>query len=178
MHKLTIMAAAVAVLATGCISVNKNEAGHHNLVPNLLKDIIHEKYSVAEKPITAENTVYSICGGIVFGNQATHIADHVPTVNAAPSAVNWSSATMNSGLMALAQGWSPLSKTENTAMNGAYAIACERAKADAIVGARYTLTVTDYVVYKVVNAKITGYPATMTGVEVIDAAKNLPAPVK
>ena len=55
------------------------------------------------------------------------------------------------------------------AKNGAYANACEKAKCDRLVGTRYTITTEDYIVYKKVKAEISGYPATLAGVEVIPA---------
>ena len=57
------------------------------------------------------------------------------------------------------------------AKNGAYANACDKAKCDRLVGTRYTITTNDYFVYKEVKAEISGYPATLAGVEVIPAPK-------
>lgn len=46
--------------------------------------------------------------------------------------------------------------------------ACDAAKCDQVVGARYKVTTEDYFVFKKINAEITGYPASLTGVELIE----------
>ena len=59
------------------------------------------------------------------------------------------------------------------AQNGAYANACDKAKCDAIVGAHYKVRIEDYFVFKKLTCEIFGYPAKITGVELIEN-KSLP----
>lgn len=129
---------------TGCISVNKNDGGESCLRPNTCKDCIHKKYAVGTATVSASETVQSVLNFICWGATASHYADQ----------------SEFSGFGAVAK-----------AKNGAYAKACEAAKCDQIAGARYTITTEDYVVYKKVKAEITGYPVTMTGVEVVPGCK-------
>ena len=143
--KKLMCAAAIAALACGCITVNKNDGGDHNLQPKVAKDIVHEKYSVEQTPVTATESINVIFGIFPFGATATHIAD------GAPLSTFWQGDSLNSKVR-----------------NGAYANACDQAKCDAIVGARYNVRTEDYVVYKKLTCEITGYPAKLTGVELIE----------
>lgn len=54
---------------------------------------------------------------------------------------------------------------ENFAKSAAVFNACQKNKADTLVGTRYTLTVTDYFVFKTVKCDVSGFPATMTGLK-------------
>jgi len=63
---------------------------------------------------------------------------------------------------------SPLQLTVDpltVAKQGATYNACEASKADAILAAKYQIEVADYFVYKVIKAKVTGYPATIKGIK-------------
>ena len=72
--------------------------------------------------------------------------------------------------MAAARGIGPVRRTVGGTIprTGAYANACDAAKCDQIVGAKYKVKTTDYFVFKIYDAEITGYPATLTGVELIE----------
>ena len=59
------------------------------------------------------------------------------------------------------------------AKNGAYANACDQANCDSIVGAHYKVRIEDYFVFKKLTCEISGYPATLKGVELIEN-KTLP----
>jgi len=154
--KKLITAAALAVLATGCITVNKNDGGSDCLKQPIAKDIVHQKYQVGDKTVTATDKLNVLFGWIAWGSTATHYADEAP-------GVFWNKS--------------------DVVKNGAYANACDAAKCDSIVGTRYTITVEDYFVFKKLNCEVTGYPAKLTGVEVIEnkcpcvgAPKKGPAP--
>ena len=152
--KKLMMAAAVAALASGCITVNKNDGGDACLKPQICKDCVHEKYTVAEQPVTAKATVVGICGLFTIGDpEVTHISDQAPASRFAFGSVP-------------------------KAMNGAYSKACDAAKCDSIVGARYTVTKTSYVVYDTTTVEVTGYPAKLTGVELVPAPCCCPAAKK
>ena len=139
--KKLMMAAALAALATGCITVNKNDGGDACLKPAIAKDIVHEKYEVGTTPVTATESLNVLFGLISWGKTATHIADDAPYRFFDKYAI---------------------------VRNGAYANACDQAKCDSIVGTRYNVRVEDYYVFKKLTCEISGYPAKIVGVELIE----------
>ena len=132
--KKLMMVAALAALASGCITVNKNDGGDDCLKPCIAKDIVHEKYEVGTTPVTATESLNVLFGLIAWGKTAPFKwFDKVGEVR-----------------------------------NGAYANACDQAKCDSIVGTRYNVRVEDYYVFKKLSCEISGYPAKITGVELIE----------
>jgi len=146
--KKLIIGAALAAVATGCVTVNKNDGGNANIRPSVVKDKVREKYTVGQAAVSATDNINCLFGIICWGSTATHIAD-----------------------CADAGTFCGIGK----AKNGAYANACDAAKCDAIVGAKYKVTTDDYLVFKKIKAEISGYPATMSGVEIIPADAQTPA---
>ncbi len=59
--------------------------------------------------------------------------------------------------------FSILPSAENFAKSAAVYNTCQKNKVDTLLGTRYTLTSTDYFVYKTIKCEVAGYPATMTG---------------
>lgn len=139
--KKLMMVAALAALASGCITVNKNDGGDDCLKPCIAKDIVHEKYEVGTTPVTATESLNVLFGLIAWGKTATHTADAAP--------FKWFDKV-------------------GEVRNGAYANACDQAKCDSIVGTRYNVRVEDYYVFKKLSCEISGYPAKITGVELIE----------
>lgn len=140
--KKVMMTAALAALACGCISVHKNDGGDACLKPRVCKDCIHEKYTVADRTVSSKCTVIGICGLFTIGDpEVTHFSDQT-------------SDFISFGSLGRAK-------------NGAYSRACDAAKCDSIVGARYTATKTDYFVWDRTTVEMTGYPAKLAGVEVV-----------
>lgn len=139
--KKLIAVAAIAALASGCISVHKNDGANDCLKPAIAKDIVHEKYEIGETQVKASESLNVLFGFISWGKTATHFADGAPY---------------------------RLFNKVDEAKNGAYANACDKAQCDAIVGAHYTLTVNDYFVFKKISCDVSGYPAKLTGVELIE----------
>jgi len=142
--KKLMVGAVVAAIACGCVSVNQNDGGNACRRPCIAKDIVHEKFTVSDKTVSAQDNINCLFGFICWGSSATHIAD----------AVCGEASILPSGL--------------DKAKNGAYANACDAAKCDQIVAAKYKVTTDDYFVFKKYKAEITGYPATLAGVELID----------
>ena len=138
--KKLIMTAALAAIACGCITVNKNDGGESNMKMKVCKDVIHEKLSVSNNKVTAQDQIHCLFGFICWGSSATHIADQT------------------NDLFALGM--------QVKAKNGAYANACDSAKCDQLVGTRYKITTEDYFVYAKCKAEVSGYPAKLEGVEV------------
>ena len=141
-----MIGAVVAAVACGCVSVNQNDGGNACRKPCIAKDIVHEKFTVADTTVSAEDNINCLFGFICWGSSATHIADAVCT---------------GSALSLIPSGM-------DKAKNGAYANACDAAKCDQIMAAKYKVTTDDYFVFKKYKAEITGYPATLTGVELIE----------
>ena len=150
--KKLIMTAAVAAIACGCITVNKNDGGESDLRMKICKDVIHEKVSVGDKQVAAEDKLHCLFGLICWGSTATHDADLAEGSGESKKIF---------GFMAPPMG--PIQK----AKNGAYANACDAAQCDQLVATRYKVTGKDYFVYKQYKAEVTGYPAKVTGVEVV-----------
>lgn len=149
--KKLIIGAAMAAIACGCVSVNQNDGGNACRKPCIAKDIVHEKFTVDQKPVTASDNINCLFGWICWGSSATHIADVVCD----------------------GSGEKPIlgifdNKGIKQAKNGAYANACDAAKCDQIVGTKYKVTTKDYFVFKQISAEVKGYPATLTGVELIE----------
>ena len=146
--KKLVMAAAVAAMACGCVTNVKNDGGDACLKPLIAKDVIHEKYSVEKNPVTAAESLNYIKIGpfnFTWGGTATHFSSQAPIgdVFVMPT-------------------------PQQKAQNGAFANACDQAKCDNIVGARYKYTDEFYVVYGKVTCEATGYPSKITGVELIE----------
>jgi hypothetical protein len=139
--KKMMIAAAILAAATGCVSVHKNDGGDANLAPQIVKDIVREKYEVGTAPVTATESINVLFKIFAWGGTATHFADAAPY---------------------------DFYDNVGRVKNGAYANACDQAKCDAIVGARYNVRVEDYYVFKKLTCEITGYPAKITGVELIE----------
>ena len=135
-----MMMAAVAAVACGCVSVNKNDGGESNLRAKVCKDVIHEKLSVANQPISAQDQVQCLFGFICWGSPATHHADQAEF--------------SGFGMRAAAK-------------NGAYANACDAGNCDQLVGTRYKITTEDYFVYAKCTAEVTGFPTKLESVEAV-----------
>ena len=58
------------------------------------------------------------------------------------------------------------------AKNGAYALACEKAGCDTLVGTRYDVVYKWYYLWNEATVSVTGYPAKLTGVEFHKANLN------
>ena len=142
MNKL-MMGVAVAAVACGCVSVNKNDGGDPRLAPPLAQDKVHLKYEVEKNRVTATDQMHCLFGFICWGSTASHIAD------------------VTDGL--------PFGMV-NKAKNGAYAAACEAAKCDSIVGTRYDVVYKNYIFWDEATVTVTGHPAKFTGVEYRPAA--------
>lgn len=149
MKKMMMFSAFLMLAATGCITVNKNNGGESNMKMPISQDIIHEKLSVSQEQVSGKDTVKCLFGFITWGSTAPNICDVTDyriTIGGA-----------------------------HKAMNGAYANACAAAPdCDRLVATRYTITTESYFIYKTVTAEVKGYPAKITGVEVIEPKQVRP----
>jgi len=154
MNKL-MMTTVLAALICGCVSVNQNDGGSDCRTPCVSKDIVHEKFKVEEKEVSAKDQVYSLAF-FTWGSSATHTADSVDEQK-----------SVMLGFLRRFAFWGLFSDNTAKAKNGAYANACDAAKCDQIVGAKYRVSVESYVIFKITRAEVTGYPASLTDVELI-----------
>ena len=107
---------ALAAIACGCITVNKNDGGNSCIKQGTIKDKVHLKYELGNDRVQAADQLNCLFGFICWGSTATHNADQGECGFGADAKVK----------------------------NGAYANACDAAKCDQIAGARYTITTDDY----------------------------------
>lgn len=146
--KKMMLGIVVATVATGCVSKFRNDGGDANLRPTIVRDVAYEKYDISDKAVSSVDQrvgffipiVSLFTGKIIIGGIAGHFADNVD------------------------QGWSPY-ETAMWAKNGAYAAACEKEGCDSIVGARYDVEYTNFLLWDQAKVTITGYPAKFTGIE-------------
>ena len=143
MKKLMVFGGALAaMLLTGCMSTHTND-GTAVVKISITKDYKAEIVA-QEKAVTGEATVHNVLGIFTWG--VSEFADD--------SFVTTTGSSFQLGI-------SPC----DAAKQGATYKACADAKADAILAAKYKLDIADYFVYKKVNCKVTGYPASIKGVK-------------
>ena len=144
--KKLMMVTALAALATGCVTNYRNDGGDSDLKPTIVRDVAYEKYDISDKTVQASEQCIGILplftGGNLFtiGGMAQHLADNVEK-----------------------QGYAQASIMR--AKNGAYALACEKAGCDTLVGTRYDVVYKWYYLWNEATVTVTGYPAKLTGVE-------------
>lgn len=149
MNKL-IPVAMLAAITTGCFTNYKNDGGDADLKPTIVRDIAYEKYDISEKAVTAVDQKVGIFPMALFtvapvnfltvGGMEKHLADNV-------------------------EGAQYMAETVRLAKNGAYALACEKAGCDSIVGTRYDVEHKWFFLWDQATVTVTGYPAKLTGVE-------------
>lgn len=135
----------VAAVASGCVTNFKNDGGDSCLRPEIVKDRVYEKFEVSDKTVTAtEQSIgilpFGVWNCFNVGGMAKHYADNVEK-----------------------RGFTQESILR--AKSGAYALACEQAGCDSIVGTRYDVVYKWYYLWNEATVTVTGYPAKLTGVE-------------
>ena len=142
MKKFTLLAVAVftALIFVGCKSVSTSDGA--TVVPQVEADHpgYAAKFDVKETRVTGEAQVNVLFGIFAWGTDGF---------------------AENSKL----SFFSLLPSPDNYAKSAAVYEACKDNKADTLVGTRYTITTTDYWIFKTVKCEVAGYPATMSGVE-------------
>ncbi len=143
-----VAVAAVAVVMTGCKSINTSDAGNMNLYPETYKPLYGYRpvFEVDTKAkVAGEANVHVLFGIFCWG--ASNFAD-------------------NASVFAADSFWANFfPSAKNISGKAAFYNACITNKCDAVIAARYEITTTDYFVYQNVNSKISGYPAVMTGLD-------------
>ena len=154
---------AVAMLATGCTSIEASKVGDPVQVQMPVK--VQPKVETKNQLITGSATVHSILGIFTWGPNAQAVGVLYGTEVAV-------------GGGALGDLLSFTSKSEIVARNAAAYNATTGAQADIILAPQYVLTTDDYFFYKSINCKVKGFPGYVRGVEVIQpSCEAVPAPV-
>lgn len=143
--KKLMAAATMVALASGCVTNFRNDGGDADLKPAIVRDVAYEKYDISDKAVTATEQKIGILPGVwgncfTVGGIAKHYADNV-------------------------EHWKDVKETIMLAKNGAYALACEKAGCDSLVGTRYDVVYKWYYLWNEATVTVTGYPAKLTGVE-------------
>ena len=146
--KQILMGVGIATILMGCVVVRQNDGGESNRRPYIVKDKVHEKYEVAKEKVSSSDSINCLLFFIRWGSNAKHIAD-------------CSDATTGTLI--------------GRAKNGAYAIACDDAGCDALIGTKYKVTEKNYFfVFRRVTAELSGFPVKLTGAEIIPADRDTP----
>lgn len=143
--KKLIGAVVLAAIASGCVTAYRNDGGDMNLKPEIVRDRVYEKYELSDKPVTVtEQSIGILPFGLVnmfnVGGMARHYSDDVEHKGFTQESIR-------------------------RAKSGAYAMACEQAACDSIVGTRYQVDYKWYFLWNEATVTVTGYPAKLTGVE-------------
>ncbi len=145
--------AALAVM-TGCTSVNTSDAGSMNVYPQTIGpvDAYRPLYKVDEKVKVNGSAKVNVLFGIFAWGDTSTFADNASIFD-------------QHSPFAFLVSWIP--NAQNIAAKAAFYNACKKAQCDAVVASRYEIKTDDYWVFKRLDVKVSGFPATMTGVEVV-----------
>jgi len=146
MKKLMVLGGAIAAaLLTGCMSTHTNDATA--TVPFEMEKKVYKADVVTQKEaVSGEATVHNVLGLFTWG--VSEFADEAFV-------------STSRQFIEIQLAVNPV----DAAKQGATYKACEAAKADAVLAAKYKLDIADYFVYKQIKCKVTGYPATIKGVK-------------
>lgn len=146
--------AVAALLFSGCTSINTSDAGSMNVYPATVGPVDNYRplYKVNEKERVSGQAQVNVLFGIFAWGDTSAFADNA-TLAASDS------------IWGMFFAWLPNAK--EIAAKAAFYNACTSSKSDAVVAARYEIQTDDYFVFKKMNVKVTGFPATLTGVEIV-----------
>ena len=140
------------LIASGCVEINSSDSGSMNIPPQTVGpvDDYRPLYKVdSTRKVYAESNVKNLFWIFTWGSDDA-FADN---------------ASIFSGMTSFWSKIFPFLVAKETAAKAAFYKACQKAKCDSIVAARYEITFSDYIVFKKLNVQISGFPATLTGVE-------------
>ena len=156
MKKITVLGllATVTLVFTGCTSVNTSDAGSINVYPATVGpvDCYRPLYKVNEKERVSGEAKVNVLFGIFAWGDTSAFADNA-TLAASDS------------IFGAFFAWLP--NAREIAARAAFYNAGKTSNSDAVVAARYEIQTDDYFVFKKMNVKVTGFPATLTGVEIV-----------
>ena len=132
--------AAAFFFTTGCTTINTSDGAESLALPETVSTGYQEYYTHKDQRVSGEGNVNVLFGIFAWGSDG--FAD-------------------NSDLSSFSFFPSP----SNYAKSAAVYDACQKNRADTLLGTRYKLTTTDYFVFKQVKCEVAGFPATLTSVK-------------
>ncbi len=147
---VTILAAALCVITlSACTSVHTSDAGSINHYPQTVGPTDHYRplYKVEPTKKVSGAAEVNVLFGIFAWGDTSNFADNAYFSQSLFSII-FPSAREISG-------------------KAAFYNACKAAACDAVVAARYEIEETDYFVFKILKTKVSGFPATLIGVETV-----------
>ena len=151
---LLVGACLCVLAASGCVQINSSDSGSMNIAPKTVGPVDNYRplYKVDEsRKVSAESSVNNLFWIFTWGSDNA-VADN---------------AVISSGAGPFLARLFPFLAAKETAAKAAFYKACQNARCDSIVAARYEITTTDYLVFKKVSVQLSGFPATLTGVEAV-----------
>ena len=140
---LSLLAIATAVSLSGCFAVHTNDAAAVVKV-DVKAHEFKADIAVGKTPVSGEATVHNLFGLISWG-VSSYADDAFCSTSTLPIQLILPATTV--------------------AKQGATYNACAEAKADVLLAAKYKLDINDYIVYKAIKCKVTGYPGSIKGVK-------------
>ncbi len=141
---LSTLAGAIALVATGCTSVVTSDGATAIPQPTTCADGYKAQFQHQNVRVTGNSQVNVLFGIFAWGANGFAENSDLSTFSFLPSPVNF-------------------------AKSAAVYEACQANKVDTLLGTRYTVTTTDYFVFKTLKCEVAGFPAKMTDVTKLDA---------
>ena len=150
MKKIILWVSAIVCIAaaTACTSINSSDAGDLAIYPKTVEptDNYRPLYKIDTKKRVNGSANVNILFGIFMWGDNAGVADN---------------ASIDGGFFSFLPNWRRL------AAQAAFYDACKKANCDAVVSARYEIVSKDYIVFKKSKVEVKGFPATLTGVDVV-----------
>lgn len=158
MKNLLLLAAlsVAAVVMTGCTSINTNDAAADSKAV-VVPAVFEQNVEIKSEKVDGEATVHVLFG--IFSWGVSEYADRAVIGK-------------DAGLLSFLPDPAVKAKT------GAVYQACKASESDMLVGSKYEIQVTDYIVYKQYKCTVTGYPGLEKGLKQIPAKDVKHAPVE
>ena len=130
--------------ATGCTSINSSDGGNLNIYPETVgpTDSYRPLYKIDTQKRVVGKAQVSVLFGLFMWGDGSGVADNADVFSFLPDARRLSA-------------------------KAAFYNACKEANCDSIVAARYEITRKDYLIFSKCEVEVKGFPAKLSGVEVI-----------
>lgn len=141
---LGLFAVAAILFVTGCTSVNSSDGGSLNIYPETIgpTDNYRPLYKIDTKNRVVGKAHVNILFGMFMWGDGSGVADNADVFSFLPDARRLSA-------------------------KAAFYNACKEADCDSIVAARYEITRKNYLIFSKCEVEVKGFPATLSGVEVV-----------
>ncbi|MDD2480214.1 MAG: hypothetical protein PHS31_10020 [Victivallaceae bacterium] len=137
---LSICSAIFVILVSGCTSTITSDGAQKIVQPSTFNDDYKAEFQPKDTRVKGNAQINVLFGILSWGANGVAENSNLSSFSFQPSSANF-------------------------AKSAAVYEACQRNNADTLIGTRYVLTTTDYIVFKIVKCEVAGYPATMTGVK-------------